>query len=116
MKPVLMVTNAGRGKTPPCPDAKFKRGDMVRRRKLKWLAHLPEICAIVAPVPPGFPPEYALADISGRPRPLMVSTESRALRYIVAFEGDETPHLLPERVLLPTDLPKAEILWTGAEP
>lgn len=93
--PILLVRNAGTGETPPC-DSKFGTGDVVKRRNLKWLAGLPDVCVIAAVVPPGFPPEYALADAKSEPRPLMISRSSRVVRYIVGFEGSAAPYILKE--------------------
>lgn len=95
VSPILLVKNAGTGETPLC-ESKFGIGDVVKRRNLKWLAGLSDVCVIVAVVPPGFPPEYALADVRKESRPLMVSRPSRAIRYIVGFEGSKTPYILKE--------------------
>jgi hypothetical protein len=111
--PVLLVQNAGYGETPPCPQALFRARSVVRLRRRKHLAHLPEKGAVAAVVPPGFPADYALADLRKEPRPLMVTRERRAVTYIVLFEGNPTPHLLRESDLLPTDEPLAEITIEG---
>lgn len=113
--PVLMVTNAGYGETPLCPQAKFKANDIVRLRRRKHLAGLPEKAAVAVVVPPGVPPEYAIADATKSPRPLMITRESRAVRYIVAFPDELTPRLIRECDLLPTDDPPAEVKF-GAPP
>jgi hypothetical protein len=97
------------GTTPECPEAKFKRCDVVRVRRLKHLKHLPERGAVVAVIPPGFSPDWAWADTLGKPRPLMCQVGARTVTCIVAFEGDPKPHLLRETYLLPTDEPAAEI-------
>jgi hypothetical protein len=39
----------------------------------------------------------------------MHQVPARIIKYIVAFEGDQTTHLLRERDLLPTNEPPAEI-------
>ena len=110
-RPILAMINAGRGETPACPTARFAKNAVVRVRRLKHLRHLPEIGAVVAVVPPGFPPEYALADAAGLPRPLMVSEGMRCVSYVIAFEGDQAPHHLRETYLIATDEPPANIAW-----
>ncbi len=102
-----------RGTTPECPEAKFQKAGVVRVRRLAHLKHLPERGAVVAVVPPGFSPDHAWDDLCGRPRRLMHQVPARIVRYIVAFEGDQTPHLLRERDLLPTDEPPAEISFAA---
>lgn len=112
--PTILVMNAGRGETPPCPQAKFRPGNMVRTRKLKWLREAAgRTGSIAAVVPPGFPPEYAIADAAGRARPLMISQERSFVQYIVAFAGDGRPWLIREKALLPTDLPDAPVAWSA---
>lgn len=107
--PILVLTNAGRGETPPCPAACFKRGDVVRVRNRRYLAHFPREAIVAVAVPPGFPPEYALADLLGEVRPLMITAPSRAIKYILVVEGDRTPYLVRERDLLPSGKPPVEI-------
>lgn len=111
MNHLLVVRDAGRGETPPCPAAKFSVGDVVKVRRLKHLLHLSTIGAIAAVVPPGFPPEYAWADATKRPRPLMITRPFRSVSYIVGFEGDTRPFLLRERDLLPSGHSRAEITY-----
>lgn len=110
--PILMVTNAGTGITPACPEAKFSPGDVVQVRRLRHLRHLPEQGAVAVMVPPGFPPEWAMADARGELRPLMTTQPHRTVTYVVAFEGDRVPHLLRESDLKPTGLPKVQVGWT----
>lgn len=100
----LQVLNAGHGETPPCPDAKFARGDVVRTPRSVRFAGWPERLAVLVAVPPGFSPSYALADLLGRPRPLMCQVEARHITYICCdFEGqDRTPYLVRERDLRAT--------------
>jgi hypothetical protein len=43
-----------------CGDALFERGDVVKVRDKKALAHFPRELIIAVAVPPGFPAEYAL--------------------------------------------------------
>ena len=112
--PILQVMNAGKGTTPSCPEAKFSVGDVVRVRRLKHLKHLPDRAAVAIVVPPGFPPEYALADAGDNPRPLMITKPSRAIRYIVGFDKNPTPHLLTEQDLLPSGEEPVEINFEDA--
>lgn len=100
--PVLMVTNAGHGETPPCADAKFARGDIVRVRRRRHLIGIPEHLVVLVAVPPGFPREYALADLLGEARPLMISKPHRAISYILCREGDTKPYGIREGDLLST--------------
>lgn len=100
--PVLMVNNAGRGETPPCPAAKFKRGDVVKVRRRRHLLNFPEELSVLVAVPPGFPGNYALADLLGEPRPLMIAAPRRAITYILAREGDGKPYCIREADLVAT--------------
>lgn len=101
------------GTTPLHPDARFKKGDVVRVRRLKHLKDLPERGAVAAVVPPGFSPDWAWDDLCGRPRRLMHQVPSRSIKCIVAFEGSLTPHLIRERDLLPTDEAPVEISFAA---
>lgn len=112
--PALLVVNAGYGATPPCPQARFMPGDVVKIRRLKWLRHLPRIAAVAIVVPPDVPPEYAMADAHGRPRPLLISRKTGVVRYLVGFDGDPVPHLLPEKALLPSGEPRVDVAWSDA--
>ena len=87
--PILRVIDAGRGTTPEVPDAKFERGDVVRWKRLEMI--------VAVAVPPGFAPEYALADLLGEARPLMVTRGSRTITYILVRENDPRPYLAKER-------------------
>ena len=100
--PVLAVTNAGYGETPACASAKFKRGDVVKVRRRSYLLDYPEELVILVAVPPGFPSDYALADLLGEPRPLMIRGSRRIVSYILCREGDTTPYCLKESDLRPT--------------
>lgn len=84
---VLLVKDAGHGETPPCPNATFKPGDVV-----KWKGMGDGYIVAVA-VPPGFPAEYALADLTKTARPLMITKPSRTIHYIMVREGDPRPYL-----------------------
>lgn len=107
--PILLIHNAGFGETPPCDDARFKRGDVVRVRNTKALAHFPREAVVAVAIPPGFPADYALADLMKEPRPLMISKEMRCISYILVNEGDDKPYHARERDLLPSDKPPVEI-------
>lgn len=115
MGAILEIKDAGLGETPTCPAAKFKPNDVVRVRRLKHLGDLPEKAVIVVVVPPGFPAEYALADLHRRPRPLMVTKPKRGVSYIVGVEGDRRPWLLREAVLQPSGDPPAVVRWADDE-
>ena len=105
----IIVHTAGRGETPACAVAKFQRGDVVRVRRRKALAHFPAKAVVAVAVPPGFPAEYALADLMGESRPLMLRKTRAFVSYILVNEGDLTPYLAHEKDLLPTDEPRVEI-------
>jgi hypothetical protein len=109
MNDVLLVKDAGRGATPACPSARFNRGDVVKVRKAKALAHFPREAVVAVAIPPGFAPEYALADLVGAPRPLMITRPRRAVTYILVCEGNPTPYLARETDLLPSGKPAVEI-------
>lgn len=107
--PILMVTNAGHGVTPDCPEAKFSKGDVVRVRRHLALAHWPHELVVLAVVPPGFPAAYALADLVGRPRPLMISEPRRVVSYILCEEHGDKAYCATERLLLRSGKPSLEI-------
>jgi hypothetical protein len=88
--PVLLVTDAGYGETPACPEAKFKPGDVVKWRRMG------DGYIVAVAVPPGFPAEYALADLTKTARPLMIRKPSRAIQYVMVREGDPRPYLARE--------------------
>lgn len=113
--PVLLIKNAGVGTTPNCV-SKFKVGDVVRVRRLKHLRHLDDRAAIAIVVPTGFPPEYALADEKGRPRPLIITKPLRSVSYIVAFSDNPSPHHLRESDLLPSNEEPVPIQWQDDQP
>lgn len=102
----MLVNHAGYGETPVCPSAKFHVNQVCRakyRRK--------ELCSVVAIVPPGFPAEYAIADLHKKPRPLMIMKPKRTVSYIVGFVGDPVPYLYRESHLTATEEPDAEVKW-----
>lgn len=105
-----------RGTTPGCPEALFKVNEVVKIRRLKHLKHLPDIGAIAAVVPPHFSPDWAWADLCGKPRPLLCQVPAKHVSYIVAFEGDARPNLMREKYLKPSGLPAAEIKFAEATP
>jgi hypothetical protein len=101
---VIEIKDAGRGETPDCPDARFKAGDVVNVRRIKALASFPPQMVVLKAVPAGFPAGYALADLVGEPRPLMISAPRRCITYILC-EGDKepaTPYVARESDLLPS--------------
>ena len=107
--PILLVTNAGRGETPACESA-FEIGQIVE------VAETVEGCGgrkgvVAAIVPPGFPPEWAIADAAGKARPLVVSPTRAVVAYIVGFEGSKTPYLLEEHWLTVIEGATANITW-----
>lgn len=107
--PVLVVKNAGYGKTPEVPDSKFRRGDVVKIRRLKALAGFPRKAVVLCALPPGFPPEYALADLMGEPRPLMVTQGRRCVSYILVNEGDSQSYIATDKHLIASGEPPIEI-------
>lgn len=98
-----------RGETPPCPAAKFKRGDVVIVRSLRALEHFPREAIVAVAIPPGFSPDHALADLVGEPRPLLAQVGSRVITYILVRENDTKPYLVRERDLLPSGKEPVEI-------
>ncbi len=98
-----------RGETPPCPTAKFKRGDVVKVRNTKALSRFPREAVIAVAIPPCFSPDHALADLVGEPRPLMAQVGARTVTYILVRENDPRPYLARERDLLPSGKPPVEI-------
>ena len=102
------ITGA-RGETPPCPEARFKRGDVVKVRRNRAVGHFPPELIVLVAVPPGFSPDHALADLVGEPRPLMAQVGSRSITYVLVRENDPKPYLARERDLLPSGKPSVEI-------
>jgi hypothetical protein len=90
------------GTTPLCPEAKFKRGDVVRVRRNKAVGHFPPELVVLVAIPPDFSPDDAMADLLGKPRPFMKQAGSRRIKYILARENDATPYCCGERDLLPS--------------
>lgn len=105
----ISVVTGPRGETPPCPDAKFKRGDIVRVRRVKAVRHFPAEMIVLVAVPPGFSPDDALADLTGQPRPLMKSVGRRTITYVLAEVGNPKPYICGERYLLPSGKEPVEI-------
>lgn len=91
-----------RGETPPCPQAKFKRGDVVKVRRNKAVGHFPPELVVLVAIPPGFSPDDALADLVGKPRPLMKRVGSSRIKYLLCREGDAKPYCCGERDILPS--------------
>ncbi len=100
-----------RGTTPPCPEARFAANDMVRVRNRRHLGILRgKLCVVAVAIPPGFSPDWALADLRGAPRPLMYEVGRRTITYLVGFENDKRPWLMREIDLLPSGLPPGEVM------
>jgi len=104
--PLLLVKDAGHGETPLEPSAKFKLGDMVRVRGGRQ-------GAVACVIPKGFPPEWAMADLQKKPRPLVTTKPKAGVSYIVGFENDRRPYLYEERTLRPGKGPPAVVKWGG---
>jgi hypothetical protein len=98
-----------RGETPPCPEAKFKPGDVMKVRRNKAVGHFPPELVVAVAIPPGFSPDYALADLVGEPRPLMCQVGARKITYILVRENDPKPYCASERDLLPSGKPPVEM-------
>ena len=105
----LLILNRGRGETPPCQEAKFKRGDVVKVRRNQAVGHFPPELIVLVAVPPGFSPDDALADALGEPRPVMTQVGSRAITYILCREGDQKPYHCGEGDLLPSGKEPVEV-------
>ena len=112
----LLILNRGRGETPPCEAAKFKRGDVVKVRRNKAVGHFPEELIVLVAIPPGFSPDDALADLLGKPRPVMTQVGRSSITYILCREGDQTPYKCCEKDLLPSGKPAVEIGSIGEHP
>lgn len=100
--PILMVMNAGHGETPPCPDAIFRRGDVVKVRNTKRLLHFPREAIILVAIPPGFSPNWAQADLLNQPRPVMTAVGCNVVTYFLVEEGNHQLYLAREKDLTPT--------------
>lgn len=98
-----------RGETPACPGARFSRCDVVKVRNTKALAHFPREVVIATVIPPDFPPDWALADLLGKPRPLMHQVGKRRVSYILVQENDLTPYLADDRHIIASGKPPVEI-------
>jgi hypothetical protein len=95
--------------TPPCPEAKFKRGDVVKVRRNQAVGHFPPELIVLVAVPPGFSTDDAMADLVGKPRPLMKQVGSRKIKYILCCESGGTVYLCGERDLLPSGKEPVEV-------
>lgn len=105
----IMAIQGQRGETPPCAEAKFKRGDIVKVRNTKSLAAFPREAVVAVAIPPQFSPDWALADLVGEPRPLMCQVGARGITYILVKQDDPRPYLARERDLLTSDKEPIEI-------
>lgn len=99
--PALLALNAGHGTTPSC-ESTHKRGDVVKVRRTKALADFPPEAVVICVVPPHFSPDYAVADMFGEPRPLMIREGSRCVTYILAREGDPQHYIARDKHLIAT--------------
>lgn len=100
--PVLFIKDAGHGETPPCPDAIFKCGDVVKVRNTKRLSHFPREAIILVAIPTKFSPDWAQADLLNQPRPVMAQVGSLVVTYLIVKEGDHQLYLAHEKDLTPT--------------
>ena len=91
-----------RGETPPCPEAQFKRGDVVKVRRNQAVGHFPAELVVLVAIPPGFSPDDAMADLFAEPRPLMKRIGRRVVSYILCRDGDPTAYTCHQRDLLPS--------------
>lgn len=107
--PVLVIKDAGRGETPSCEAAVYHPGDVVKVRNTRALAHFPRELVVLKAIPPGFPAAYALADLVGDVRPLMITAPKRCISYILCRDGDTTPYVAREKDLQPSGKPPFEI-------
>lgn len=73
-----------RGTTPPCPEAKYAKGDVVTIRRNKAVGHFPGKLVVLVAIPPRFSPDYAFADLLGEARPLMVRRGVSGISYLMA--------------------------------
>lgn len=102
------ITGA-RGETPPCPEARFKRGDVVKVRRNRAVGHFPPELIVLVAVPPGFSPDDAMADLVGEPRPMMKQVGRRVVTYILCQEDSPKVYSCRERDLLPSGKEPVEI-------
>lgn len=111
--PILLVKDVGLGSgdgiTPAAPHARYKPGDVVKVARRKSVAHFPRELVVIGVVPPGFPPEWALADLLKEARPLVTTVPRRVTRYILAREGDPKPYITDDIALSPSGKPPVEI-------
>lgn len=98
-----------RGETPPCPNARFKRGDVVKVRRNRAVGHFPAELIVLVAIPPGFSPDDAMADLLGKQRPLMKQLGRRDISYILCRESDPKAYVCRERDLLSSGKEPVEI-------
>lgn len=97
------------GETPPCSEAKFKRGDVVKVRRNRAVGHFPPELIVLVAVPPGFSPDDALADLMGEPRSLMKSVGRRVVTYILCQDGSSSVYSCRESDLMPSSKEPVQI-------
>ncbi len=84
--PILMVTNAGRGTTPVPTDALMQPGDTIGLHRDGEHSDL----TVIAVCPAGECIDYAIADQSGQPRPLVIrETVYNETIYVLDDGGEE---------------------------
>lgn len=98
-----------RGDTPACPEAKFKRGDIVKVRRNQTVGHFPPELVVLVAIPPGFSPDDAMADLLGQSRPFMKQVGRRVVTYLLCEQDGHQAYLCRERDLLPSGKPPIEI-------
>jgi hypothetical protein len=98
-----------RGETPLCPEAKFRRGAVVKVCRNRSVGHFPPELIVLVAIPPGFSPDDALADLLGQPRPLMKQVGRRTVTYILCQEDSPKVFHCRERDLLPSGKEPVEI-------
>lgn len=111
----ILKIEGQRGETPAC-ESKFKHGDVVKVRDTKALHHFPREAVVAGVIPPDFPPDWALADLLGKPRPLLHQVGKNRVSYILVTESDRTPYLADDRHLLPNSKPAVDIGSVKEEP
>lgn len=85
--PVLFIKDGGYGETPLPPDALLKPGETLNI--IDQNDGTEQEAKILAVVPVGVPVEYALADHSNQPRPLLITKpKHRSILYIIEFRGN----------------------------
>lgn len=98
-----------RGETPPCSEARFQRGDIVKVRRNRAVGHFPPELIVLVVIPPNFSPSDALADLFDEPRPFMKQVGRRVVSYLLCAENNPAVYLCTDRDLLPSGKEPIEI-------